>query len=81
MKSFFDSFDVPKFIATTVALAFIALVFVIVLIKPTIAEAGWAFVGILGTAFTTLVQFYWGSSAGSKTKESALLPPPDHKAP
>ncbi len=76
MKNFWESLDVTKFIAVCITLAFIVLVFTILLFTPTLADAAWAVIAILGNSFTLLVGYYWGSSAGSKAKDAAFIPPP-----
>lgn len=81
MKSFWDAIDIVKFMAMCITVSFIALVFTVIWFRPQLPDAAWAVVAVLSQAFTLLIGFYWGSSAGSKAKDAAIIPAATAPAP
>ena len=64
-KAFWNDLDIVKLLAIVLVGAFVASVFLKV-DSQTLTNLALLIAG-----------YYWGSSTGSKTKEAALLPPPD----
>jgi hypothetical protein len=65
---------IPRVLAILITIGFFGIL-VWMLIKgmpPTGTEALLMMLGALGTAWTGVVNFYYGSSAGSKAKTDAL---------
>ena len=65
-----QSFDVVKFLAVGCAAAYVAMLFMGKEPDET-----------LKNVFLMIVAFYFGSSLGSKNKESVMLPPSNQKGP
>jgi hypothetical protein len=80
--------DTATTLAITITAAFILVIFGWMFFPPKAADAGSLAVlntltGVLGTAFVGVVQFFFGSSKGSKDKDDTISlmatgnPPPN----
>ena len=73
----FQKLDTSTALATAITTAFVLVIFGWMFFPPKAADAGSLAVlntltGVLGTAFVGVVQFYFGSSKGSKDKDDTI---------
>ena len=68
---------IPRALALSVTVGFFGILAWLLTkgVPPTGSETLIYMLGALGTAWTGIVQFYFGSSAGSKAKTDALAKP------
>jgi len=68
---------IPRFLAIMITVGFFGILVWMLLkgMPPTGTEALLMMLGALGTAWTGVVNFYYGSSAGSKAKTEAMQKP------
>lgn len=68
-RVFWEDLDIVKLLAILISAAFVLLLFYVIVAQPVVKDNVWNLVMVLGNAFLLLVGYYWGSSAGSKSKD------------
>ena len=71
MKAFWDKIDIRSFLAGTVVIGILGLMYLLVFVKVPESDMFKMILGVVLGSFTTVYGYYLGSSSGSKEKDGA----------